>query len=303
LPRGWLARLGCAVAAAGLLVWLRAAKRRLCPPLSEVTPISRRNRAPLPEVAAPMPQRILAFTEDLKAVVPPATRAERKIARLVEEVYRVLVAVVDRESELGKRPPPKLRISVDKKAMSRASYTLDKKDASESITYFIGEDGRVAQAPFLLAHELGHAVAQHSLGLMGARIRWMKATRLLGVWHMDRPVEDRELSEGNPFLAVYLSLQRRLHEFEADHIGGVIFSRAGFHPVAYVRSLAWLGMQAEPNGPLLFRSHPTSVRRMQYMVYCRDQVASAYNHSTKAQELWKRLADSDIDTVVKFPIS
>lgn len=113
-----------------------------------------------------------------------------------------------------------------------------------------------AELAFIVAHEVGHAVARH----YGERASW----QLLESWGGLFPSEDdaSDAASGRDF------------EFEADRIGMTLMAKAGYDPSAAVRF--WRRFGASPAGKAgsLMISHPLDA----------DRIAAMEGNMPRAQE-------------------
>jgi len=120
-----------------------------------------------------------------------------------------------------------------------------------------------AELAFIVAHEVGHAVARH----FGERASWRFLDSWCGLFTSEDDASDAAF--GRDF------------EFEADRIGMMLMAKAGYDPTAAVQF--WTRFSESPAGKAgsLMISHPCDA----------DRIAAMANNLPSAQEAYAIAAD------------
>jgi predicted Zn-dependent protease len=149
-----------------------------------------------------------------------------------------------------------------------AVYTglLDKLDPS---------DDELAQ---VLAHEISHALANHTAERMSVAIATQAGVALAGAVADDRP----EAAQSAAAIAAQLAIQlpnSRSAETEADEIGIELAAKAGYDPNAALS--LWRKMEAAAgSGPPQFMStHPSPANRQEKLAALAPQMMAYYNQA------------------------
>ncbi len=149
-----------------------------------------------------------------------------------------------------------------------AVYTglLDKLDPS---------DDELAQ---VLAHEISHALANHTAERMSVAIATQAGVALAGAVADDRP----QAAQSAAAIAAQLAIQlpnSRSAETEADEIGIELAAKAGYNPNAAVG--LWRKMEAAAgSGPPQFLStHPSPGNRQEKLAALAPQMMAYYNEA------------------------
>ncbi len=113
----------------------------------------------------------------------------------------------------------------------------------------------------ILAHEVGHIVARHSVKRLQGTIGITALSLVGAVTKADK----RERVETSIAIGQLMMSYSRQAEFEADKLGAIYMKRAGFDPMAAVRCMDRM-LERQLNGKIgsyrYFRTHPyTSERR------------------------------------------
>lgn len=132
----------------------------------------------------------------------------------------------------------------------------------------------------VLGHEIAHAVAEHGNERMSQELLAKAGGVALSTALATRPAETQQL-----WMAVYgvgaeygaLLPYGRLHESEADHLGLVFMTMAGYNPQAAVSF--WERMAATKNGqatPELLSTHPSDATRINNIKQLIPEVQKKY---------------------------
>jgi len=128
---------------------------------------------------------------------------------------------------------------------------------------------------YLLAHEMGHVLAEHTR-------EFATAARYFVDNGLARDYADiqHELTENVPVL-LRMARVSVLQELDADYIGFILGAHAGFAPQAMISLLQKLG----DNGPSLFGTHPTTARRLKQARTMLDAARRLTRSSSVAAQL------------------
>lgn len=132
----------------------------------------------------------------------------------------------------------------------------------------------------VMGHEIAHAVAEHGNERMSQQLLAQAGGVALSTALATRPAETQQL-----WMAVYgvgaeygaLMPYGRLHENEADHLGLVFMTMAGYNPQAAVSF--WERMAAKKDGqaqPELLSTHPSDTTRINNIKQLIPEVQKKY---------------------------
>ena len=113
------------------------------------------------------------------------------------------------------------------------------------------------QIAFVLAHEIGHCAARHTIKKFQAAMGYnLISSIVLGQLGGQQAQEVASLSS-NMVMNIVFSAYGRKDEYEADRLGIKYLRLAGYDPHAGVESLEALARESQEGGaPLMLRSHP-----------------------------------------------
>jgi predicted Zn-dependent protease len=136
-------------------------------------------------------------------------------------------------------------------------------------------DDELAQ---VLAHEISHALANHTAERMSVALATQAGVALAGAAADDRP----EAAQNAAAIAAQLAIQlpnSRAAETEADEIGIELAAKAGYNPNAALT--LWRKMQAAAgSGPPQFLStHPNPANRQEKLAALAPQMMAYYNQA------------------------
>ncbi len=136
-------------------------------------------------------------------------------------------------------------------------------------------DDELAQ---VLAHEISHALANHTAERMSVALATSAGVALAGAVAEDNPEGAQNAAAAAAQLAIQLPNSRSA-ESEADEIGIELAARAGYDPNAAVR--LWQKMeQAAGSGPPQFLStHPSPANRQEKLAALAPQMMAYYNRA------------------------
>ena len=136
-------------------------------------------------------------------------------------------------------------------------------------------DDELAQ---VLAHEISHALANHTAERMSVALATSAGVALAGAVAEDNPEGAQNAAAAAAQLAIQLPNSRSA-ESEADEIGIELAARAGYDPNAAVR--LWQKMeQAAGSGPPQFLStHPSPANRQEKLAALAPQMMAYYNQA------------------------
>jgi predicted Zn-dependent protease len=136
-------------------------------------------------------------------------------------------------------------------------------------------DDELAQ---VLAHEISHALANHTAERMSVALATQAGVALAGAVADDRP----EAAQNAAAIAAQLAIQlpnSRSAESEADEIGIELAAKAGYNPNAALT--LWRKMEAAAgSGPPQFMStHPSPANRQERLAALAPQMMAYYNQA------------------------
>ena len=136
-------------------------------------------------------------------------------------------------------------------------------------------DDELAQ---VLAHEISHALANHTAERMSVALATSAGVALAGAVAEDNPEGAQNAAAAAAQLAIQLPNSRSA-ESEADEIGIELAARAGYDPNAAVR--LWQKMEpAAGSGPPQFLStHPSPANRQEKLAALAPQMMAYYNQA------------------------
>jgi predicted Zn-dependent protease len=220
-------------------------------------------------------------TPVLSSILPPVeSRLENKVPRVPAEVAKSigdLYEAPELERELSSIAA-RLRESSDKPSLRYSVTILN----SSSVNAFALPDGQIfvtrgllalandeAEIASVLAHEMAHIEAQHTIERMEQAQSALLASRVVMEVLGDKRAAQAALVSG----ALSLASFSRKQELEADQIGIKIAARAGYDPYGAARFLGSLDQAAaleklsadkssEGGGGNFFATHPTGPQRV-----------------------------------------
>jgi len=139
------------------------------------------------------------------------------------------------------------------------------------------EDGLAA----VMGHEMGHAIARHS----GERMSQEMATNA-GLAVAAASLENSEYRDGI-MAAMGVGLQfgialpySRAHEYEADEIGLILMTKAGYDPYESVRLWDRMAARAKSQPLQFFSTHPNSTNRARRLESLIPKILAEYGPSS-----------------------
>jgi predicted Zn-dependent protease len=113
------------------------------------------------------------------------------------------------------------------------------------------------QIASVLAHEIGHCAARHTIKKFQAALGYnLISSIVLGQVGGPQAQEVASMSS-NMIMSIVFSAYGRQDEYEADRLGVKYLHAAGYDPAASVESLEILARETQDGGaPLILRSHP-----------------------------------------------
>jgi predicted Zn-dependent protease len=137
-------------------------------------------------------------------------------------------------------------------------------------------DDELAQ---VLAHEISHALANHTAERMSVAIATDVGVRLAGVLS-----EDSRAAMSNAAIAAALAVQlpnSRGAESEADEIGIELAAKAGYNPNAAISLWQKMGSVAGGGPPQFLSTHPSPTNRQQRLAELAPQMMAYYEQARR----------------------
>ncbi len=243
-----------------------------------VSPTGRRQLSLVSEGSA------IAASEEAYAMQIGELRREGKIvaessrsARRVDEITGRLVA-----QAIAKRPET-----------SDWEWTIEVVDDPEVVNAWCMAGGRMAvytgllekldptddELAQVLAHEISHALANHTAERMSVAIATDVGVRLAGVLS-----DDSRAAMSNAALAAALAVQlpnSRGAESEADEIGIELAGKAGYNPNAAVSLWQKMGSVSGSGPPQFLSTHPSPTNRQQRLAELAPQMMAYYEQARR----------------------
>jgi len=118
----------------------------------------------------------------------------------------------------------------------------------------------------LLGHEMAHAIARHSMEALQYRFMFFLCLNTVG-WAYGIDIfsifPEWSLRFVDKLIPLVIDLPRkRMHELEADHIGLILATNAGFDPEEAPSFYENLGGVEKDELPEIFRTHPITTNRI-----------------------------------------
>jgi predicted Zn-dependent protease len=205
-------------------------------------------------------------------VLPESSSAARRVdtitGRLVAQAIAMRPATADWEWSIEVIDDPEVVNAWCMAGGRMAVYTgLQKLDPT---------DDELAQ---VLAHEISHALANHTAERMSVAIATNAGVALAGVLS-----EDSQAAMSTAGIAAALAIQMpnsRTAESEADEIGIEIAAKAGYNPNAAVS--LWQKMAAVSGGgpPQFLSTHPSPANRQQRLAELAPQMMQHYEQARR----------------------
>ncbi len=139
-------------------------------------------------------------------------------------------------------------------------------------------DDELAQ---VLAHEISHALANHTAERMSVAIATDVGVRLAGVLS-----DDSRAAMSNAAIAAALAVQlpnSRGAESEADEIGIELAAKAGYNPNAAVSLWQKMASVAGGGGPQFMSTHPSPANRQQRLAELAPQMMAYYEQARRSE--------------------
>ena len=241
-----------------------------------VSPTGRRQLSLVPESVAidASTQAYAAQLAELRqqGKLETASRVTRRVNAITERLVAQAIAMRPETSEwewsVAVIDDPEMINAWCMAGGRMAVYTglLDKLDPT---------DDELAQ---VLAHEISHALANHTAERMSVALATQAGVALAGAAADDRP----EAAQNAAAIAAQLAIQlpnSRSAETEADEIGIELAAKAGYNPNAALT--LWQKMQAAAgSGPPQFLStHPSPANRQEKLAALAPQMMAFYNQA------------------------
>jgi predicted Zn-dependent protease len=137
-------------------------------------------------------------------------------------------------------------------------------------------DDELAQ---VLAHEISHALANHTAERMSVAIATDVGVRLAGVLS-----DDSRAAMSNAAIAAALAVQlpnSRGAESEADEIGIELAAKAGYNPNAAISLWQKMGSVASSGPPQFLSTHPSPANRQQRLAELAPQMMAFYEQARR----------------------
>jgi predicted Zn-dependent protease len=137
-------------------------------------------------------------------------------------------------------------------------------------------DDELAQ---VLAHEISHALANHTAERMSVAIAANAGVLLAGVLS-----EDSQRAMSNAALAAALAVQMpnsRTAESEADEIGIELAAKAGYNPNAAISLWQKMGSVSGGGPPQFLSTHPSPANRQQKLAELAPQMMAYYEQARR----------------------
>jgi predicted Zn-dependent protease len=137
-------------------------------------------------------------------------------------------------------------------------------------------DDELAQ---VLAHEISHALANHTAERMSVAIAANAGVLLAGVLS-----EDSQRAMSNAALAAALAVQMpnsRTAESEADEIGIELAAKAGYNPNAAISLWQKMGNASGSGPPQFLSTHPSPANRQQKLAELAPQMMAYYEQARR----------------------
>jgi predicted Zn-dependent protease len=210
---------------------------------------------------------------DAGKIVAESSRAARRVemitGRLVAQAIEMRPATADWEWSIEVIDDPEVVNAWCMAGGRMAVYTglLQKLDPT---------DDELAQ---VLAHEISHALANHTAERMSVAIATNAGVALAGVLS-----EDSQAAMSTAAIAAALAIQMpnsRTAESEADEIGIEIAAKAGYNPNAAIS--LWQKMAAVSGGgpPQFLSTHPSPANRQQRLAELAPQMMGYYEQARR----------------------
>jgi len=129
----------------------------------------------------------------------------------------------------------------------------------------------------VLGHEIGHIMAEHSKESMSHIDLMEKAMEIVNNVTDDNEIVQEIMNQGAKYLIVLPF--SRLHELEADELGMVYMSKAGFDPRESIQFWKKFALISKSQSSRLFSTHPSDESRIKNLENKMDKAIKIYNES------------------------